>query len=129
MTPPLQVVLPVKESTEKHTYDEHCSRSRPLEMAPPGLPAPMPQLKDEDTQAIPRERVPESAKEPAKIDKKDEIKETEAQGGKELLYRKIQDKLSDKTELYKLHLKHYHMSPASFKHRTSELHLSPKIYE
>ena len=89
----------------------------------------MPQLKDENTQEFPRERVPESAKEPAKVDKKDEIKETEAQGGKELLYRKIQDKLSDKTELYKLHLKHYHMSPASFKHRTSELHLSPKIYE
>ena len=31
--------------------------------------------------------------------------------------------------MYKLHLKHYHMSPASFRHRTSELHLSPKIYE
>ena len=73
--------------------------------------------------------MPTIVNEPAHVNKEEERKETEAQGGKELLYRKIHDKLSDKTELYKLHLKHYHMSPAQFRHRTSELHLSPKIYE
>ena len=71
----------------------------------------------------------ENADGPVQTHKKEEAKEGEVQGGKELVYRQIQEKLSDKTELYKLHLKHYHMSPASFKHRTSELHLSPKIYE
>ena len=32
-------------------------------------------------------------------------------------------------ELYKLHIKHYHMSPAQFRRRTSMLGLSHSIYE
>ena len=46
-----------------------------------------------------------------------------------MVYRKIQDMLSVKTALYQLHSKHYRMSPASFKRRTSEVGLPPKIYE
>ena len=87
---------------------------------PPGLPAPRERIEQEQIPAPREERrvrfeddleaknEPESKKE----------KETDDRGGKELVYRKIHDKLSDKTELYKLHLKHYHMSPAAFRHRT-----------
>ena len=116
---PLQVVRPVKENTESTLTTSTASERK--SDPPPGLPAPIPKHKEEDTSEVPRERVPMIVEE--------ERKETEAKGGKGLLYRKIQDKPSDKTELYKLHLKHYHMSPSSFRHRTSELHLSPKIYE
>ena len=43
--------------------------------------------------------------------------------------RKIHDKLKDETELYKLHLKHYHMAPKSFRHRTSALKLPKEVYD
>ena len=62
----------------KHTYDEHCSRSLPDAPQPPlpaepkspqgevppppGLPAPVPVLKKEETSEIPRERVPADVK-------------------------------------------------------------------
>ncbi len=59
--------------------------------------------------------------------KKEEHVKTE-QEDQRTSYRLIQDKLSDKTELYKLHLEHYHMSTAAFKHRASELKLSPEDY-
>jgi len=42
---------------------------------------------------------------------------------------KIHGRLSDKAELLKLHLKHYHMSLENFKKRTSQLQLPPKVYE
>ena len=42
---------------------------------------------------------------------------------------KIHDKLKDETELYKLHLKHYHMTPKSFRHRTSALKLPKEVYD
>ena len=51
----------------------------------------------------------------------------EVQGGKELLHRQIHDALSDETALCKLQVEHYLMSPDSFRHRTSELHLSPMV--
>ena len=35
----------------------------------------------------------------------------------------------DKVELYKLHVKHYHMSPTQFRRRTSMLNLPDRIYE
>ena len=41
--------------------------------------------------------------------------------------RKIHDKLKDETELYKIHLKHYHMTPKSFRHRTSALKLPKEV--
>ena len=38
-------------------------------------------------------------------------------------------RLDDKFELYKLHVKHYHMSPTQFRRRTSMLNLPDRIYE
>ena len=43
--------------------------------------------------------------------------------------KKIHDKLNNETELYKLHLKHYHMTPKSFRHRTSALKLPKEVYD
>ena len=42
---------------------------------------------------------------------------------------KLHAKLRDKTELYKLHLKHYHMSSANFQKRTSQLKIPKDIYD
>ena len=39
-------------------------------------------------------------------------------------YRKMLQRLEDKVELYKLHVKHYHMSPTQFRRRVSMLKLS-----
>ena len=41
---------------------------------------------------------------------------------------KLHERLSKRTELLKLHLKHYHMSSAQFRRRTSELYLPEGIY-
>ena len=38
-------------------------------------------------------------------------------------------RLDDKVELYKLHVKHYHMSPTQFRRCTSMLNLPERIYE
>ena len=43
--------------------------------------------------------------------------------------RRIHDKLRDPSELYKLHLKHHHMSLSQFKKRTSALQIPKDIYE
>ena len=42
---------------------------------------------------------------------------------------KIYDRLRDKGELLKLHLKHYHMSTANFKKRASALRIPVDIYK
>ena len=42
---------------------------------------------------------------------------------------KVHEKLRDKTELWKLHLKHYHMSLQNFKRRTSALQIPKDIYD
>ena len=44
-------------------------------------------------------------------------------------YRKMIKRLDDKVELYKLHVKHNHMSPTQFRRRTSMLNLPERIYE
>ena len=44
-------------------------------------------------------------------------------------YRRMIKRLDDKVELYKLHVKHYHMSPTQFRRRTSMLNLPDRIYE
>ena len=44
-------------------------------------------------------------------------------------YRKMIKRLDDMVELYKLHVKHYHMSPTQFRRRTSMLNLPDRIYE
>ena len=38
-------------------------------------------------------------------------------------------RLDDKVELYKLHVKHFYMSPTQFRRRTSMLNLPDRIYE
>jgi len=44
-------------------------------------------------------------------------------------YKKMLRKLEDSVELYKLHVKHYHMSPTQFRRRTSMLGLPDSVYE
>ena len=44
-------------------------------------------------------------------------------------YKKMLRKLEDSVELYKLHVKHYHMSPTQFRRRTSMLGLPDSAYE
>ena len=44
-------------------------------------------------------------------------------------YRKMLRKLEDSVELYKLHVKHYHMSPTQSRRRTSMLGLPDSAYE
>ena len=44
-------------------------------------------------------------------------------------YRKMLRKLEDSVELYKLHIKHYHMSPTQFRRRTSMLGLPDSVYK
>ena len=46
-----------------------------------------------------------------------------------LSLRSLHERLENKEELLKLHLKHYHMSARQFKLRTSELKLPEKIHE
>ena len=41
---------------------------------------------------------------------------------------KLHRRLMNKTELYKLHIKHYHMTPTQFRRRTSELALPEHVY-
>ena len=44
-------------------------------------------------------------------------------------YKKMLRKLEDSVELYKLHVKHYHMSPTQFRRRTSMLGLPDSAEE
>ena len=44
-------------------------------------------------------------------------------------YQRMLEKLNNEEELYKLHVKHYHMSPAQFRRRTSMLGLPGEIYD
>ena len=46
-----------------------------------------------------------------------------------LALRRIHEKLDSPVELYKLHLKHYHMSTEQFRRRTSELKIPEEIYQ
>ena len=44
-------------------------------------------------------------------------------------YKKMLKKVEDSVELYKLHVKDYHMSPTQFRRRTSMLGLPDSVYE
>ena len=46
-----------------------------------------------------------------------------------LALRRLHSRLNNELELHKLHVKHYHMSPAQFRRRTSELHLPQEIHD
>ena len=43
-------------------------------------------------------------------------------------YRRMLERMKNDVELYKLHVKHYHMSPVQFRRRTSMLNLPDEIY-
>ncbi len=58
----------------------------------------------------------------------DEQVESEAPDFKKSI-QKLHERLSNDLELYKLHIKHYHMPPAQFKRRTDQLCLPRQIYE
>ena len=45
------------------------------------------------------------------------------------VYKKMLRRLQDSVELYKLHVKHYHMSPTQFRRRTSMLGLPDSVYQ
>ena len=44
-------------------------------------------------------------------------------------YKKMLRRLEDSVELYKLHVKHYHMSPTQFRRRTAMLGLPDSVYQ
>ena len=44
-------------------------------------------------------------------------------------HQRMLEKLNNDVELYKLHVKHYHMSPAQFRRRNSMLGLPGEIYD
>ena len=44
-------------------------------------------------------------------------------------YQRTLEKLRSDVELYKLHVKHYHMSPVQFRRRTSMLGLPGEVYD
>ena len=44
-------------------------------------------------------------------------------------FQRMLKRLENEVELYKLHVKHYHMSPAQFRRRTSMLGLPKSVYE
>ena len=44
-------------------------------------------------------------------------------------FQRMLEKVRNEVELYKLHVKHYHMSPAQFRRRTSMLGLPGEIYD
>ena len=78
---------------------------------PPGL-EPHPGVADDDS--MPRERPAENLQKP---------KEPTS------VVLKIHNRRRILGELLKLHLEHYHMSPAQFRHRTSSLRLPEDIHE
>ena len=43
--------------------------------------------------------------------------------------QRLHKRLNNDVELYKLHVKHYHMPPSQFKRRTSQLGLPQYIYD
>ena len=46
-----------------------------------------------------------------------------------MVMQKLLTRLRNSTELLNIHVKHYHMSPAQFRHRTSSLRLPEDVHE
>ena len=75
---------------------------------------------------------PETVEPKVKAEPKVKVEEKKEPGPKmtlPLALKRIHDKLSSPTEHFKLHLKHYHMSPEQFRRRTSALKLPKEIYD
>ena len=94
---------------------------------PPGLG------KGDEEEEVPPPPAPHAEKRPGKrIRKKTPAKDTNYKDVPAIhskTLKNINDKLNNETELYKLHLKHYHMSERQFRLRTSELKLSEEVYQ
>ena len=90
---------------------QHPGAASSDEPRPPGLGPPLGVFSDV---SVPRERPDASLQKP-----------------KEPIAPMLQNhaRLRNLVELVKLHLKHYHMSPAQFEHRTSNLHLPEDVHE
>ena len=63
------------------------------------------------------------------LDNSEKAVEAKRQEGMKAVLARLHARLSDPTELYKLHLKHYHMKPKDFRKRTKYLQLPPSIYQ
>ena len=104
----------------------------PKVAAPPAAPEDDPDLQDidpslpGDTEEFPRGAPEVSSLEPRRIALPlpgQEVSRASPQ------YQRMLEKLNNDVELHKLHVKHYHMSPAQFRRRTSMLGLPGEIYD
>ena len=110
----------------KHTCDRGVRQPVPVEEPPVEVPRPaeeprpMPEVPGEDLRLEQEKQGMETPSQPL-----------DSQGGallpKPLL--RLHQRLSKEVELYKLHVKHYHMSAAQFRKRTSELALPDDIFK
>ena len=81
-------------------------------------------------QPLPASSAPSSSAPPEpQVEEEPQIKGAPTSGDIQASLKKIHDRLKNETELYKLHLKHYHMSSKSFRHRTSSLKLPKEVYD
>ena len=101
--------------------------TEPKVSAPPLAPEDDPDLQDidpslpGDTDQVPRREPEVSSLEPGRVALP--LPEASPQ------YQRMLEKLNNHVELYKLHVKHYHMSSAQFRRRTSVLGLPGEIYD
>ena len=91
----------------------------PLDETPPDVPVILMNPDDAEIDAIDAQ--------PPKVERRMRKKSVDPVTAAAL--EKVQDKLRDKKELYKLHLKHYHIKLDAFKKRTSQLQLPKDIYD
>ena len=107
-----------KDRPESSTTRKRVSLGNPEDQI---NPKPKPQDKSEgsSSSASPEPQVEEPV--PPSLDpQEDDVRKS---------LKNIHDKLNNETKLYKLHLKHYHMTPQSFRHRTSALKLPKEVYD
>ena len=99
----------------------------PAEDVPPGSGSPAPEPGVEDAAEYEPSDLGDSGPAPEAPHSSD-APQSVPPGG-EALEPRLLEKLRSDVELYKLHVKHYHMSPAQFRRRTSMLGLPGEIYD
>ena len=131
-----------------HTFDENClkkkppGKEKPLDKAGELTMTPAPKRMTKKTAPIaPSEPasgskgpekpsgIPEVIEVPPGLPNPADKKDPTAKPNLPLLLQPIHAKLESDVELYKLHLKHYHMSAEQFKRRTSALWIPARIYD
>ena len=106
--------------------------TEPKVSAPPLAPEDDPDFQDidpslpGDTEEVPRREPEVSSLEPRRVALPLPGQEVSRAS---LQYQRMLEKLNNDVELYKLHVKHYHMSSAQFRRRTSMLGLPGEIYD